>query len=157
MIHTHFRKINLRSREMNSLWPESSHCFMSHQRSLIALLVQHSWVVTSHMHQVCAQSCLTLATLRTGPASLLCPWNFTGKNTGVGCHSLLPDPGLELHFLGLLYWQVCSLPLKPPGKPILFNTHIQKQWKNFVTMMHFYSRKVQLKNALHFQLLNKKI
>ena len=23
------------------------------------------------------------------PARLLCPWNFPGKNTGVGCHSLL--------------------------------------------------------------------
>ena len=24
------------------------------------------------------------------PTRLLCPWNFLGKNTGVGCHSLLP-------------------------------------------------------------------
>ena len=23
------------------------------------------------------------------PARLLCPWNFPGKNTGVGCHFLL--------------------------------------------------------------------
>ena len=23
------------------------------------------------------------------PAKLLCPWNFPGKNTGVGCHFLL--------------------------------------------------------------------
>ena len=23
------------------------------------------------------------------PTSLLCPWNSPGKNTGVGCHSLL--------------------------------------------------------------------
>ena len=27
------------------------------------------------------------------PARLLCPWNFPGKNTGVGCHFLLP--GIE--------------------------------------------------------------
>ena len=30
---------------------------------------------------------------------LLCPWNFPGKNTGVGCHFLLPgdlpNPGTE--------------------------------------------------------------
>ena len=29
---------------------------------------------------------------------LLCPWNFPGKNTGVGCHFLsrdLPHPGIE--------------------------------------------------------------
>ena len=23
------------------------------------------------------------------PARLLCPWDFSGKNTGVGCHFLL--------------------------------------------------------------------
>ena len=23
------------------------------------------------------------------PAGLLCPWNYPGKNTGVGCHGLL--------------------------------------------------------------------
>ena len=35
----------------------------------------------------------------TVPAKLLCPWDFPGKNTGVGCHSLLqgnlPYPGLK--------------------------------------------------------------
>ena len=36
------------------------------------------------------------------PARLLCPWDFPGKNTGVGCHSLLQGIFLtqELH-LGL--------------------------------------------------------
>ena len=32
------------------------------------------------------------------PARLLCPWDFPGKNTGVGCHSLLqglPDPRIK--------------------------------------------------------------
>ena len=33
------------------------------------------------------------------PARLLCPWEFPGKNTGVGCHFLLhgvlPDPGIK--------------------------------------------------------------
>ena len=24
------------------------------------------------------------------PARLLCPWDFPDKNTGMGCHSLLP-------------------------------------------------------------------
>ena len=36
-----------------------------------------------------AQSCLTLWLHGLGPARLLCPWDFPGKNTGVGCHSLL--------------------------------------------------------------------
>ena len=35
------------------------------------------------------------------PTGLLCPWDFPGKNTGVGCHFLLqgifPTQGLNLH------------------------------------------------------------
>ena len=44
------------------------------------------------------------------PARLLCPQNFPGKNTGVGCHFLLQGifltQGLKLPLLGLLHWQV---------------------------------------------------
>ena len=62
-----------------------------------------------------SQSC------RLQPAKLLSPWNFPGKNTGVGCHFLLqgisPDPGIEPTFLHLLHWRVDSLPLVQPGKP----------------------------------------
>ena len=46
-----------------------------------------------------------------------------GKNTGVGCHALLQGifatRELNPHLLCLLHCQVDSLPLKPPGKPLL--------------------------------------
>ena len=46
-----------------------------------------------------------------------------GKNTGVGRHALLQGIFLiqesNLSLLCLLHWQVCSLPLVPPGKHIL--------------------------------------
>ena len=46
-----------------------------------------------------------------------------GKNTGVGCHSLLQGifstQESNLHLLSLLCWQVGSLPLAPPGKLFL--------------------------------------
>ena len=54
---------------------------------------------------------------------LLCPWDSSGKNTGVGCHSLpqgtflirdLPDPGMEPGSPAL---QADSSPSEPPGKP----------------------------------------
>ena len=55
---------------------------------------------------VCAKSfqlCPTLCN-PTQPTRLLCPWDSPGKNTGVGCHSLLQGifliQGLNL---GLLY------------------------------------------------------
>ena len=38
-----------------------------------------------------ALSCQTLQPHRLLPARLLCPWDFPGKNTGVGCHSLLQE------------------------------------------------------------------
>ena len=56
------------------------------------------------------------------PTRLLCPWDSPGKNTGVGCQALLqgifPMQGSNLHLLHLLHWQVGSLPLVPPGKPM---------------------------------------
>ena len=30
------------------------------------------------------------------PTRLLCPWDFSGKSTGVGCHFLLQGGGLDL-------------------------------------------------------------
>ena len=52
------------------------------------------------------------------PARLLCPWDFPDKNTGVGCHFLLPGIFLTQLLLQLLHWQADSLPLtEPPGRP----------------------------------------
>ena len=55
------------------------------------------------------QLCLTLCDpMDCDPTRLLCPWNSLGKNTGVGCHSLLqgivPSQGLNPSFL---HWQKC--------------------------------------------------
>ena len=73
------------------------------------------------LDELVAQSCLTLCNPVDcmQPARLHCPWNSPGKNTEVGCHSLLqgifliqgsnsgpPHPGTEP---------------KPPGKPQILN------------------------------------
>ena len=51
-------------------------------------------------------------TMGCSPPGTFCPWDFSGQNTGVGCHFLLqgifPTQGSNLH---LLHWQVYSLPL----------------------------------------------
>ena len=51
---------------------------------------------------------------------LLCPWEFPGKSTGVGCHFLLqrifPTQGLNL---GLLHCRDI-LPSEPPGKSQIY-------------------------------------
>ena len=63
------------------------------------------------------------ATLWTVTARLLCPWDSPGKNTGVGCHTLLqgifPTQGSNLCLLHLVHWQAGFLPLAPPGKPVV--------------------------------------
>ena len=45
----------------------------------------------------------------------LCPWDFRGKNIGVGCHFLLqgifPNPRSNQILLFLLHWLTDSLPL----------------------------------------------
>ena len=70
------------------------------------------------------------------PARLLCPWNFLGKNTGMGCHFLLrgifPTQGLNmcvLHCRQVLYHcATCEASIlhliltKRPGNHIPVNT-----------------------------------
>ena len=50
---------------------------------------------------------------------LLCPWDFPGRNIGMGCHFLLqeisPTHGRDSH---ILHWQAGSLPLSHQGRPI---------------------------------------
>ena len=53
---------------------------------------------------------------------LLCLWDSTGKNKGMGCHFLLqgtfPTKGSNLRLFCPLHWQVVSSPLAPPGKSV---------------------------------------
>ena len=54
---------------------------------------------------------------------LLCPWDFPGKNTRVGCHFLLqgifPTQGLNPHLLlgRWVFFFFFFLTTEPPGKP----------------------------------------
>ena len=53
------------------------------------------------------------------PTRHLCPWNSPGKNTGAGCHFLLQGIFLtQGSNMGLLHWQVGSLPLSHLGSPL---------------------------------------
>ena len=47
-------------------------------------------------------SCLTQRPHGLQPTRLLCPWDFPGKSTGVGCHCLL-------HYCLLLHWIILML------------------------------------------------
>ena len=70
---------------------------------------------------IAAAKLLQLCPTLCNPTRLLCPWDSPGKNTGVGCHSLLhrifPIQGSNLH---LLPWQTRSLPLSHQGSLDLY-------------------------------------
>ena len=58
------------------------------------------------------------------PARLLCPWRFSRQESWSSLPfpppGDLPEPWIELCLLYLLYWQASSLPLAPPGKPLIY-------------------------------------
>ena len=67
------------------------------------------------------QSCMTLWPHGLWPTRLLHPWDFPGKNTGVGCHFLLqgifPTQGLNP---GLLHCRQTLYPLSHQGSPTVY-------------------------------------
>ena len=73
------------------------------------------------------KSCPTLATSWVVAHQAPCPWDFPGKNTGLGCHFLLqsifPTQRLNPCLLWLLHWQVDSL--LPPGKHYMMGSKSQ--------------------------------
>ena len=99
-------------------------CFQSYRfnskiEHVVSLL---QWVEWRVCERVCsaAQSCL-FATYRLEPTRLLCPWDFPGKNTGVGCHFLLQKifltQGSNSCLLCLLHCRQLSLPLSHGASP----------------------------------------
>ena len=79
--------------------------------TILSVLYVLSCSVMSH--------CLQLHVL--SPTRFLYPWDFPGKNPGVGCHLLLQGifltQGQNPH---LLHWQVCSFTPEPLGKPFKY-------------------------------------
>ena len=68
------------------------------------------------------------------PSSLLCPWDFSVKNTEMGCHFFLQGIFLtQGSNLKLLQWQIDPLPLSHQGLLVFeyqkFYTNIgQSMW-----------------------------
>ena len=79
--------------------------------------------ITNLLLLTSAQLCLIL---HCGLPGSSVPWDFPGKNIGVGSHFLLqgifPAQGSNPGLLGLLHWQADSLPAAPPGRLICHRT-----------------------------------
>ena len=69
------------------------------------------------------------------PTRLLCPCNFPGKNTGVGCHFLLqrviPTQGSNPYLLQFSYTTGRFFITEPPAKPP--NSNMLRQMKLCIT------------------------
>ena len=65
--------------------------------------------------------CLTLRSHGLQPTRLLCPWDFSGKNTGVGCHFLLQEIFLTQGLnSGLQHCRQMLYHLRHQGSPLLY-------------------------------------
>ena len=101
----------------------TSHTYLSAGvwESLSSILL-HACVVSHFSHVQ------LFATLWTVAPKLLCPWDFPGKNIGMGYHALLQwiflIQGSNQNLLCLLNWQVGSWPLAPALKPLLNHSQI---------------------------------
>ena len=80
----------------------------------IAFFFSQLCVVLSWFSYACSIMSCFLQLYRLRLIRLLCPWNFPGKNTGVGCHFLL-NPHMEPTYLLSLVLYVNSLPLSHKG------------------------------------------
>ena len=96
-------------REPNNQIPvvpvEEEECSMTRESSIET----YTCVLSAKSLQLCLTLCNSMDCSLPGS---LCPWNSPGKNTGVGCHSLLqgifPTQGLNPcfpHCRGILYLQ----------------------------------------------------
>ena len=96
------------------------------------------------MVSLVTKSCPTLQPYGLQPTRLFCPWDFSGKNTGVGCHFLLqgsfPTQGSKPSFLHCRLspsLQADSLLTEPP----VMNVKCLALFRNF--MKHYRSEWVK--------------
>ena len=125
---------------MRQYWKDYHH---QDQNAIVCLTSVDFWCVLSR--SVTSDS----VTSWTVAHQALCPWDFPGKNTGVGCHFLLQrvflTQRLNLHLLHFLRWQADSLPLHHLGISTLLNM-VQLAWdlsRAMETMPHWHSREGQ--------------
>ena len=98
-----------------------SKIFISNKSRVSSTRLYINWKSLSYMH-ACLLSHFNhtqfCATLRTAACQASLSMRFSRHNAGVHCHALLQ--GIFLTQGWNLHWHVGSLPLVPPGKPIIY-------------------------------------
>ena len=95
--------------------------YSQHYKSVYLNGICRACTLVSFVLCCAVRSCISLSATPQ-ESRLLCPWDFLGRNTGVGCHFLLqgifPTKGSNSH---LLHWQAdffFFLTTEPPGKSL---------------------------------------
>ena len=96
---------------------------LSHVKFKIKTTTTESYFLPVIMMCVCPKSCLTLLTPWTVARQAPLSMGFSRQEYWSGLPHPppgdLPNPGIEPCLFCLLHWQVGSLPLAPPGKPVI--------------------------------------
>ena len=113
---------------------------------MVSQRVGHDWATELNWYMMCVSVCAcsvmsdSLQPHGLYTARLLCPWDFPGRNIGVGYHFLLqgifPTQGSNSYLLCLLHWQVDYLPLSHLGSPVYGSIFLRTIF--FFNLTHFF-------------------
>ena len=120
----------------------------SRLQSLRSQRTRHEWSDLAHTHSMfyshtmCVPSRLAMSNslwpVGLQPTRLLCPWYFSDKNTGMGCHFLLqeifPTQGLEPASPVFTALQADYLLTEPSGKPYTHRLKAQDKESPFMRL-----------------------
>ena len=124
----------------HSRWEEMDVLLLGSLWGVARTLNPCHFIIYRHVFTVSGAQLLSgiqlFAILWTVAARLSCPWNFPGKNTGVGCYLLLQGifltQGSNSH---LLNWQADSLLLSYWGNPIYRHTYSNAEFNSYSSFM----------------------
>ena len=84
----------------------------------------------------------------------LCPWDYLGKNTGVGCHffhqGILLTQGLNLCLLHLLHWQADFFITQQPGEALINSCLHAKSPQSCLTLCDLWTLALQAPLSMGF-------
>ena len=106
---------------------------------LASLLNKLFLCVLSDLCVLVAELCPTLRPHGLYPTRVICPWTCPGKNTGVGCHTLLQGifPTQE-SILSLLHFRQIVYPLSHQGSAVSLITNYVPVFPVFASLKHSY-------------------
>ena len=112
-------------------WYFNHFCFFFWKEILLYFGCQQRW---GRAVVVLSLSCVQLLWPHAlWPSSLLCPWNFPGKNTRVSCNFILQGSSQPRHQNCISCITGRFFTTEPPGKLCSIIS-----WKSFLTHMHFF-------------------